>query len=304
MKKVSYFIFCIFCIIFSFNISYWDNLNIYDEDLILQKKWEELLEKYIYKKEGIKINILDKNSLEYDKIIEEWINNIRSEILREWEKILKNKNKLLNNIINEETFDPLSNNQDFNLYLYNKLNNNISLSNTSLLSVNYYDEDKSISYAKKWALWRNPEYYDFLENDCTNFVSQSLQAWLMPFIVDWVFGKYDDNNWYYNYYNPWTDSSHTWINASKFYKHTLKKTSRFSSKSSYSYLSKWDLIFADWENNGIIDHSMIITEKTGSLPSQIKLSYHSNNRLNKPLQDLFNDPNISSAKYYYVKVIY
>ena len=37
---------------------------------------------------------------------------------------------------------------------------------------------KTIKYAKKWALSRNPKYYDFdsIGGDCTNFISQCIYA--------------------------------------------------------------------------------------------------------------------------------
>lgn len=41
-----------------------------------------------------------------------------------------------------------------------------------------YDREKAVRYAVRWALDRNPQYYDYekLGGDCTNFVSQCLYA--------------------------------------------------------------------------------------------------------------------------------
>ncbi|MFA5676104.1 MAG: amidase domain-containing protein [Christensenellales bacterium] len=41
-----------------------------------------------------------------------------------------------------------------------------------------YDRAVAVSYARRWALARNPKYYDFsrIGGDCTNFVSQCLYA--------------------------------------------------------------------------------------------------------------------------------
>lgn len=41
-----------------------------------------------------------------------------------------------------------------------------------------YDRFSAISYAKRWALARNPKYYNFdsIGGDCTSFVSQCLFA--------------------------------------------------------------------------------------------------------------------------------
>ena len=41
-----------------------------------------------------------------------------------------------------------------------------------------YDRQAAVAYAKKWAFFRNPAYFDFsfLGGDCTNFASQCLFA--------------------------------------------------------------------------------------------------------------------------------
>lgn len=41
-----------------------------------------------------------------------------------------------------------------------------------------YNRAAAVAYARRWALRRNPSYYDFerLGGDCTNFASQSLYA--------------------------------------------------------------------------------------------------------------------------------
>ena len=41
-----------------------------------------------------------------------------------------------------------------------------------------YDRNSAVDYARKWAMSRNPAYYDFqsLGGDCTNFASQCIYA--------------------------------------------------------------------------------------------------------------------------------
>ena len=41
-----------------------------------------------------------------------------------------------------------------------------------------YDREAAVAYARKWAFFRNPDYYDFssVGGDCTNFASQCLFA--------------------------------------------------------------------------------------------------------------------------------
>lgn len=42
----------------------------------------------------------------------------------------------------------------------------------------HYDRRKAVDYARRWALGRNPAYFDFetLGGDCTNFASQCVYA--------------------------------------------------------------------------------------------------------------------------------
>ena len=41
-----------------------------------------------------------------------------------------------------------------------------------------YDRERAVEYAKKWALGRNPEYYDYSDigGNCTAFASQCVYA--------------------------------------------------------------------------------------------------------------------------------
>ena len=41
-----------------------------------------------------------------------------------------------------------------------------------------YNKEKALQYAKKWAMDRNPEYYNFdtVGGDCTSFISQIMYS--------------------------------------------------------------------------------------------------------------------------------
>ena len=56
-----------------------------------------------------------------------------------------------------------------------------------------YNRDKAVEYAKKWALGRNPVFYDYTQigGDCTNFASQVLYAGYGEMNYKPVYG------WYY-----------------------------------------------------------------------------------------------------------
>lgn len=57
-----------------------------------------------------------------------------------------------------------------------------------------YDRNAGVAYAEKWALKRNPAYYNFdkIGGDCTNFISQCLYAGAKRMNYTPTFG------WYYN----------------------------------------------------------------------------------------------------------
>ncbi len=46
------------------------------------------------------------------------------------------------------------------------------------MALKVYDRDAAIAYARKWAMSRNPQYYNYdgIGGDCTNFASQCLYA--------------------------------------------------------------------------------------------------------------------------------
>lgn len=57
-----------------------------------------------------------------------------------------------------------------------------------------YDRASAVAYAQKWALSRNPAYYDFenIGGDCTNYASQCI------FAGSGVMNYTRDVGWYYN----------------------------------------------------------------------------------------------------------
>lgn len=56
-----------------------------------------------------------------------------------------------------------------------------------------YDRIKAVEYAHKWAMERNPKYYDFekIGGDCTNFASQCI------FAGAGVVNRNPDTGWFY-----------------------------------------------------------------------------------------------------------
>lgn len=61
------------------------------------------------------------------------------------------------------------------------------------LRVISYDREAAVAYAERWAMGRNPAYYDFsgIGGDCTNFASQCVYAGAG--VMNWV----PVTGWYY-----------------------------------------------------------------------------------------------------------
>lgn len=80
-----------------------------------------------------------------------------------------------------------------------------------------YNRKEAVSYAEKYALTRNPQYYDFssLGGDCTNFVSQCLFAGT---------GKMDfnKNGWFYENLN---NRSPSWTGVKELGKYLITNNS-------------------------------------------------------------------------------
>ena len=74
-----------------------------------------------------------------------------------------------------------------------------------------YNRTNAINYAKKWALSRNPRYYNFdpVGGDCTNFVSQCLFAGSQKMNYNY------EKGWFYN--NGY-DKSPSWSSVEYLYK--------------------------------------------------------------------------------------
>lgn len=81
-----------------------------------------------------------------------------------------------------------------------------------------YDRNAAIAYAKKWALSRNPRYYNFdaVGGDCTSFVSQCLFAGSKKMNYNY------ENGWFYN--NGY-DKSPSWSSVEFLYKFLITNKS-------------------------------------------------------------------------------
>ena len=186
----------------------------------------------------------------------------------------------------------------------------------SRAQVKYYNA----SYAKTYALnnynvpygtgsGQNP-FGGFL-NNCANFVSQSLVAGFTgkttPSGVfaqryNFTADRSSPLSWYY--VNS-ADRGPAWTGAKKLYEYAKSNKATYkglhfkyvtndspSRRMNYDAVREGDVIFADWESDGTIDHVMIVTKFYSSLFSlyrgynRIRVTYQSENKTNRGLEDI------------------
>lgn len=120
-------------------------------------------------------------------------------------------------------------------------------------------------------LWTNSAHaslmnsnYPTWSNNCTNFVSQVLDAggWT-PRNGTLTSISRDTNIWSYNMVNPIYGASYSWNNADYLYTF-VRNVAKLSVYSSTSSATLGDIIFVDWDPNNIpdgsMDHAMVVTQ--------------------------------------------
>lgn len=133
-----------------------------------------------------------------------------------------------------------------------------------------YNRQEAVRYANRWWNSANPAFPKF-DDDCTNFISQCLYAGGAPMtgFPDrskgwWLRG----GNWSYS----WTTA-----NALRWYLETSKNGLQGKRVASEKELELGDLIFIDFEGDGRINHSLIVTSIINGVPyvnAHTTNSYH------------------------------
>ena len=116
-----------------------------------------------------------------------------------------------------------------------------------------YDRQSAVQYAKKWALSRNPEFYNYSDigGDCTNFASQCVYA------GTGVMNYLPNFGWYYINAN---DKSPSWTGVEFFYNFIIENrgVGPFGEERDLKEISPGDIIqLGDSEGN--FYHSLILT---------------------------------------------
>lgn len=122
-----------------------------------------------------------------------------------------------------------------------------------------YNNTQTVEYAKKWALSRNPRYYNFdgIGGDCTNFASQCIYAGSK------VMNYTKDTGWYYN--SP-SDRAAAWSGVEYLYNFLTdnKSVGPVAEPAEISDIREGDLIFLS--NGQRFYHTLVVTGFSEGMP--------------------------------------
>ena len=150
-----------------------------------------------------------------------------------------------------------------------------------MIEVRPYRRERAVAYALRWALDRNPLFYDFvgIGGDCTNFVSQAVLAGCCVM---------NDTPTYGWYFRSLSDRSPSWTSVEYFYDY-LTGTPAFASANGGigpfgrevpARLAMLGDVIQLADETGDFYHTLIITAIT---PDEFYVCAHTNDALNRPL---------------------
>lgn len=142
------------------------------------------------------------------------------------------------------------------------------------MNIKSYNRTVAINYAKKWALARNPKYYNFdpVGGDCTSFVSQCLYAGSQKMNYNL------ENGWFYN--NGY-DKSPSWTGV-EFLHNFLIKNKSYGPRGkevSRNEIEAGDIAQLSFSGNKF-EHSLLILD-----PSTLSVAAHTYDVLGKKISE-------------------
>lgn len=144
------------------------------------------------------------------------------------------------------------------------------------MNVKNYDRVSALAYANKWALARNPKYYNFdpIGGDCTNFVSQCLFAGSKKMNYN------SSSGWYYN--NGY-DKSPSWTGVEFLYKFLInnKGYGPRGKEVSLNKIEVGDIAQLSFSGN-VFEHSLFIISVSNNL-NQVSVAAHTYDVLGKKI---------------------
>lgn len=136
-----------------------------------------------------------------------------------------------------------------------------------------YDRTATVTYARRWALSRNPAFYDFhgIGGDCTSFASQCIYAGAQIMNYTPVFG------WYYI---SLSDRAPAWSGVEFLYNFLTTNTSvgPYAREVGEVEIQPGDIIQLG-RADGDFYHTLVVTETN----PEILVCAHTNDALDRPL---------------------
>ena len=143
-----------------------------------------------------------------------------------------------------------------------------------------YDRNKVIKYAKKWALSRNPKYYNFdnVGGDCTSFVSQCIFAGAN------VMNYTKDVGWYYINGN---NKSPSWSGVEFLYKFLInnKSVGPYGKEAKIDEIEIGDIAQLSFDGDKFEHTLMIVNIENKFTLSKIKIASHTFDSFNKAISE-------------------
>lgn len=141
-----------------------------------------------------------------------------------------------------------------------------------------YDREAAIAYAQRWALSRNPDFYDYagIGGDCTNFVSQCVYAGTGVMNYTQTYG------WYYINSN---NKSPSWTGVDYFYNFMVnnRDVGPYGIETRLINIIPGDVIQLG-NSSGMYYHSLILTRiETDFFGRRYYICSHSEDSLNRDL---------------------
>ncbi len=141
-----------------------------------------------------------------------------------------------------------------------------------------YNRALAVSYANRYALSPNPDFYNFenIGGDCTNFASQCIYAGSGVMNYTPVFG------WYYISVNDRTPS---WTGVNELYRFLVNNNSSGPQGVvvPLSEIEIGDIIQLKFTYDDTFDHTPVVTDVGNRTPETILVAAHTFNAKNRPL---------------------
>lgn len=156
-----------------------------------------------------------------------------------------------------------------------------------MLAIRPYDRDAVLRYARRWALSRNPLFYNFttVGGDCTNFVSQAVLAGscVMNFTPDfgWYYRSVEDRAPAFTGVEPFW----SFFTGAPEFREANGGIGPFGREVNESEVGVGDVVQLGREN-GDWYHTLLVTGRMGDA---LLVSAHSNDALDRPLSS-YNAP--------------